>query len=143
MSDLYDTDVLEWSQRQAELLRRHASGEKLNEQPDWANIIEEVESVGQSQIDAIESWLFQAFLHELKIQAWPESRDAPAWRNEARSFRVQARRKYRPSMRQRLDLPDIYAAALSALPDNMDGLPPQPVSPTCPIGIDELMTQQQ
>ena len=37
MSDLYDTDVFDWSQQQADLLRRHAAGEKLNEQPDWAN----------------------------------------------------------------------------------------------------------
>ena len=58
MSDLYDADVLEWSEHQARLLRQHAGGRPGNphksqgdfaEVPDWANIIEEVESVGRSQ----------------------------------------------------------------------------------------------
>ncbi len=127
MGDLYDMDVLEWSEHQARLLRQHAAGEGGNEAPDWANIIEEIESVGQSQIDAVESWWFQAFLHDLKAEAWPLSRDTPTWRGDARGFRAQARRKYRPSMRQKLDVPGIYADALSALPDTMDKQLPLPV----------------
>jgi hypothetical protein len=71
MSDLYDVDVLEWSEQQARLLRDAAAGKLGNEAPDWANIIEEIESVGQSQVDAFESWWFQAFLHDLKAEAWP------------------------------------------------------------------------
>ncbi len=59
----------------------------------------EIESVGQSQIDAVESWWFQAFLHDLKAEAWPLARDPPAWRGDARGFCAQARRKYQPSMR--------------------------------------------
>ena len=55
MSDLYDDDILLWSERQAELLRRVAGGEPVNERPDWANIIEEVESVGREQLHAVES----------------------------------------------------------------------------------------
>jgi hypothetical protein len=55
MSDLYDTDILIWSERQAELLRRVAAGEPVNEAPDWPNIIEEVESVGSEQRHAVES----------------------------------------------------------------------------------------
>ncbi len=86
MGDLYDADVLEWSEHQARLLRRHAAGEASNEAPDWANIIEEIESVGQSQVDAVASWWFQAFLHDLKAEAWPLSRDAPTWRGDACGF---------------------------------------------------------
>jgi len=139
MGDLYDADVLEWSEHQARLLRQHAAGEGGNEAPDWANIIEEIESVGQSQIDAVESWWFQAFLHDLKAEAWPLSRDAPTWRGDARGFRAQARRKYRASMRQKLDVPGIYADALSAMPDTMDGQPPLPVPGICPVTLDELL----
>ena len=43
MGDVYDMDVLEWSEHQARLLRQHAAGETGNEAPDWANIIEEIE----------------------------------------------------------------------------------------------------
>ena len=62
--DEYDTDVLTWSERQAALLRRVAAGEQINDQIDWPNIIEEVEAVGQSQVHAVESWLYQALLHD-------------------------------------------------------------------------------
>ncbi len=143
MGDLYDSDVLEWSEYQARLLRQHAAGEGGNEAPDWANIIEEIESVGQSQVDAMESWWFQAFLHDLKAEAWPLARDVPAWRGDARGFRAQARRKYRPSMRQKLDVPGIYADALSAMPDTMDGQPPLPVPVVCPITLDELVSAER
>ncbi len=139
MGNLYDVDVLEWSEHQARLLRWHAAGEASNEAPDWTNIIEEIESVGQSQIDATESWWFQAFLHDLKAEAWPLLRDAPTWRGDARGFRAQARRKYRPSMRQKLDVAGIYADALSALPDTMDGQAPLPVPNVCPVTLDELL----
>ncbi len=104
MSDLYDTDVVSWSERQAALLRRMAAGERVNDQVDWPNVIEEVESVGQSQVDSVGSLLFQVFLHDLKAEAWPLARDAPSRRGDARGFRAQARRKYRPSMRQKIDV---------------------------------------
>ena len=139
MGGLYDADVLAWSEQQARLLRDAAAGKLSNEAPDWANIIEEIESVGQSQVDAVESWWFQAFLHDLKAEAWPLSRDVPHWRGEARGFRAQARRRYRPSMRRKFDLAGLYADALSALPDTIDGQPPLPVPPACPVTLDELL----
>ena len=54
MSDLYDEDILLWSELQSTLLRRIAAGEPVNERPDWANIIEEVESVGRSDLRAVQ-----------------------------------------------------------------------------------------
>lgn len=72
MSD-YDTDVVQWSERQSLLLRRRAAGELVNEaELDWENIAEEIESVGRSELHAMESLLFQALLHRLKAEAWPE-----------------------------------------------------------------------
>jgi hypothetical protein len=139
MSDLYDDDILLWSERQADLLRRIAAGEPVNERPDWGNIIEEVESVGREQLHAVESLLLQALLHMLKAEGWPLARDVENWRGDARGFRAQARRRFAPSMRQNIDLAGIYADALKALPDTMDGQPPQPVSQTCPMTLDELL----
>ena len=108
-------------------------------QIDWPNVVEEIIAVGQSQVDRIESWWFQAFVHDLKAEAWPLALDAPNWRGSARGFRAQARRKYRPSMRQKLDVAGIYSDALSALPDTMDGQQPLPVPETCPVTLDELL----
>ena len=139
MGDLYDDDILLWSERQGELLRRIAAGEPVNEQPDWANIVEEVESVGREQLHAVASLLFQALVHMLKAEGWPLVRDAENWRADARGFRAQARRRFAPSMRQNIDLADIYADAVRALPTAMDGQPPQPVSSACPMTLDELL----
>jgi hypothetical protein len=136
----YDTDVLTWSERQAALLRRVAAGEQINDQVDWPNIIEEVEAVGQSQVDAVESWLYQALLHMLKASAWPLSEAVPHWQAEARGFRGQARRKYRATMAQKLDVPGLYADALYALPETIDGQGPLPMSAECTVTLDNLLS---
>jgi hypothetical protein len=139
MSDLYDDDILLWSERQSDLLRRIAAGEPINERPDWVNIIEEVESVGRSDLRAVESLLLQAFMHMLKAEAWPNSLSVPAWQSDALLFRSQARRAFSPSMRQRIDVAELYANAVRVLPTSIDGQPPQPVSLTCPMTLDELL----
>jgi hypothetical protein len=138
MSD-YDTDIVRWSERQADLLRRVGAGEAVNALVDWENVAEEIEAVGQSQVDAVESWLYQAMLHMLKAEAWPLSVTVPHWHAEARGFRAQARRKYKASMAQKLDIPGLYADALYALPETIDGIPPLPVPTECPVTLDELL----
>ena len=141
MSDLYDQDIVLWSEQQAELLRRHAAGERVNSADfDWANIIEEIESVGNEQRHAVESLLLQALIHALKISAWPGARDAEHWRNETRVFREQAHRRFVPSMRQRIDVADLYTSALRAMPRRMDGQPPPPVPEMCPDTLDQLLS---
>ena len=55
-------------------------------------------------------------------------------------FRAQARRRFTPSMRQRIDLTGIYADALRGLPEAMDGVPPLPVPDVCPVTMDELLS---
>jgi hypothetical protein len=79
-------------------------------------------------------------LHLLKAEAWPLSDAVAHWQAEARGFRAQARRKYRASMAQKIDLPGIYADALEALPERTDGTPPLPVRAQCPWTLDHLMT---
>lgn len=138
MSD-YDSDILTWSGHQAELLRRIAAGEPVNEQPDWSNIIEEVEDVGRNSLRACRSLLIQALLHDLKAQAWPQSREVPRWHAEARLARINAADAYAPSMRQLLDVADLYAKALRAMPDTVDDQPPLPVAQDCPLTLDELL----
>jgi hypothetical protein len=141
MSD-YDADILEWSERQAELLRRHAAGERINDTDlDWPNIIEEVADVGRNTLRACRSQLLQVLLHDLKAEAWPLSRDAPHWRSEARVARINAADAYAPSMRQKIDVSDLYTKALRAMPETIDGQPPLPVDPICRVTLDELLTE--
>src|SRR3954453_23160863 len=142
MGELYDADVFEWSQHQEALLRRRAAGELVNEaELDWDNIIEEIESVGRSEVRAIESWLFQAFVHDLKAEAWPLSREVPHWRAEARGFRAQARRNFRSSMRQQIDVFGLYRDELRAVPKTPNEQPPLPLPETCPVTLEGLLAE--
>jgi hypothetical protein len=142
MSDLYDTDILEWSEQQAALLRRRAAGELVNEaELDWPNIAEEIESVGNEQLHAVTSLLVQALLHDLKSEAWPLTSYVPHWRAEARRFRGDAADRFVPSMRRQIDLAKLYARALRAMPDTVDRLAPLPVPDTCPVTLDELLAE--
>jgi hypothetical protein len=91
-------------------------------------------------LHAVESLLVQALRHTLKAAAWHLARDAPSWRADAVDFRRQARRRFVPSMRQRIDVVGLYADALAALPDAIDDVPPLPVPETCPVTLDDLLS---
>jgi len=142
MSDLYEDDILLWSEQQAELLHRRAAGELINEDAlDWSNLAEEIADVGRSEWRAVESHLVQALLHDLKAEAWPLSRDAPHWRAEARGHRDEARRAFSPSMAQRIDVAKLYREALRRMPESLDGQSPLPVPQACPVTLAELLAE--
>jgi hypothetical protein len=142
MSELYDTDILLWSERQRDLLKRVAAGEAVNEAPDWPNIIEEIESVGSEQLHAVVSLLRQALILMLKAEAWPLSREVSHWQSEARRFRADAVDRYAPSMSQRIDLDRIYRQARRVIPDAIDGQGPIAVPDVCPVTLDDLLSDE-
>jgi hypothetical protein len=78
-------------------------------------------------------------LHDLKVAAWPLSRNVPHWRAEARLARINAVAAFTPSMRQRIDVAALYRKARHALPETMDGQPPLPVPETCPVTLEDLL----
>ncbi len=138
----YDSDVLLWSEHQAELLRRRAAGELVNDaELDWPNIAEEVADVGRNTLRACRSQLLQALLHDLKAEAWPLSHEVAHWRSEARVARINAADAYAPSMRQRIDVAELYAKARRAMPETIDGQPPLPVSAVCPLTLEALLAE--
>ena len=143
MSDLYEEDLVLWSERQGELLRRRAAGELVNDaELDWPNIAEEIESVGNEQRFAVESLLVQGIVHLLKAHAWPDCRDAPTWRADSMRFRGDAAARFVPSMRQRLDLARIWRRAVRAMPDSIDGAALVPLPAMCPYTLDELLSEE-
>ncbi len=137
---LYERDALAWSDQQAGLLRRIAAGERLNEAVDWANVIEEVQDVGRSELRAVKGLLVQALVHLLKCHAWPGSGSAAHWRGELPGFLSGARRSFSPSMRQWINLDDLYADALYEMSAKVDdsGLP-RSLPAVCPYGLDDLV----
>ena len=143
MGDLYESDILEWSEHQARLLRRHAAGERLNEAPDWAHIIEEIEDLGRSEWHSVESFLVQAMRHMLKARAWPESQEVPHWEAEARGFRRDARRRFAPSMRSRIEVARLYDDAVAGMPTSIDGQARPPLPEACPWSLQELLSADE
>jgi len=75
-SDLYEADILKWSEQQSRLLRRLAAGARVNDQVDWEHVVEESESVGHEQLHAVSALLVQAMIDRLKAIGWPHARSA-------------------------------------------------------------------
>jgi hypothetical protein len=133
---LYDTDILLWSEEQAELLRSRSANAL-----DWDNLAEEIKDVGLSQLHAVMSHLRLALLHDLKAEAWPLSRDVPHWRAEARGHRGDACQHFTPSMRRRLDVEKLYRQARRRMPETIDGALPLPVPDSCPVSLEEMLSE--
>jgi hypothetical protein len=78
----------------------------------------------------------------LKARAWPQFRDAPSWCADAIDFRRQAQWKFTSSMRRKIDIDELYADAVAALPVAIDGCKPSgPFPKTCPWTLDGLLSR--
>jgi hypothetical protein len=109
MSDLYDSDVVEWSERQADLLRRVAAGEAVNEKPDWLNIAEEIDALGKNQGRELVSRIAVILVHLIKIQASPAVEPRAGWRETVRQQRDEIERLLADAPSLRVRIPGIVA----------------------------------
>jgi hypothetical protein len=76
----YDADITLWSEQQGNLLRRRAGGELVNEADfDWANIAEEIESLGRSERSALASRVATIIEHLAKLEASSASEPRGGW----------------------------------------------------------------
>jgi len=140
---LYERDILSWSEHQADLLRRLARGERVND-VDWTHVVEEIEDVGLSELRAVESYLDLMLVHLLKVHGWPNSLSVRHWRTEIGSFQKNAARRFAPSMRQRIDLPKLYADAIEQLEGvDYDDIAPRAWPAECPFTLDDLLTERR
>ncbi|HEY3845841.1 MAG TPA: DUF29 domain-containing protein [Acetobacteraceae bacterium] len=123
MSD-YDTDTVVWSERQADLLRRVAAGERVNDQVDWENVAEEIDSVGRSQRLALASHVRMVLELLMKLETSPAVEPRRGWEETVRRTRLDLKRllEANPSLRstvgavidrQLADVREIVAASLA------------------------------
>ena len=139
--DLYERDILVWSEKQAALLRRLARGEGLNEAVDWDHVIEEVEDVGLSELRACRNLLRQALVHLIKLH---EEQGYPAdhWRLEGAAFLADVQSKITPSMRRQIDVADAYRRAQKQIRSGRPKSSPRLMVPDdCPYTLDELLDE--
>ena len=82
-SDLYEHDIANWSEQQADLPRRLARGEQVHG-VGWENVAEEIECVGRNEVKAVELLRGVALLRVLKPLHWSDHPANQAWRGEVR-----------------------------------------------------------
>jgi len=137
--DLYERDILSWAEQQADLLRRLAKGERVNDGVDWPHVVEELQDVGLSELRACESLLRQALVHLLRLRAWLDGPVAH-WRGETIGFLADAQARFTPSMRQRISLDALYWKALHQVrAETQDGRLTRALPETCPFTLDDLL----
>ena len=138
--DLYERDILAWSERQSALLRRVARGERLND-VDWDHVVEEIEDVGLSELNAVRSYLRQMLVHLLKVHGWPDHSALRHWRSELVGLQNELKDHFAPSMRPRIDLPTLYQRSVAQVELlAYDDRQPRPWPQECPFALDDLLT---
>lgn len=145
-STLYDDDILLWSEEQAAAIRKLGTKRRdLPNELDIENVAEEIESVGRSELAAVEGYIELIFLHLIKLFVEADLLAARHWRSEILGFHLRMRRRYAPSMRQRIDIDAIWLGAreqsmltyeseqqriVAALPSR------------CPFSLDDLIAER-
>ncbi|MGR6773691.1 DUF29 domain-containing protein [Pectobacterium brasiliense] len=125
----YETDVVAWSNEQAELLR---SG-KFSE-IDCENIAEEIADVGKSEQRELASRMAVLIAHLLKWKYQPERRGS-SWEKTIKAQRkdVAYALKESPSLKTKLNDPDWYdviwskAVAIAASETQLENLPDEQI----------------
>jgi hypothetical protein len=141
---LYEEDIVAWSEQQVAALRQLAELPALTNAVDWENVIEEIESLGRSQLETVVSLIENAFVHILKIIADPDSLSQRQWRAETAGFLKGARKRFKPSMMQAIDLEEIWREAIVSA--NRDLKPydrdlPTNIPTACPFVLEDILDQ--
>lgn len=137
MTTRYDSDFYGWTREQADLLR---SG-KLT-QLDTVNLLEEIESMGNSQRNELESRLEVLFLHLLKWKFQPSHRGR-SWQLTIAEQRRKIERRLSKSPSLKHDLGEISQdaygdAILSAARET--GMDENVFPESCPWSVEQAMT---
>lgn len=105
----YNADYYQWTKTQADLLKK----EEFN-QLDIKHLVEEIESLGNSEKRALESHIANLFFHLLKIEYQPSMR-SKSWDNSVKNakFHIKKLLKANPSLKAKLPelLHDAYYTA--------------------------------
>jgi Domain of unknown function DUF29 len=141
--ELYERDFHLWTQRQAAELRR-AAGAGSNLPLDWANLAEEIESLGARDRREVASRIEQIVLHLLKLQHSPADEPRRGWqetvgreRSEIEEVLAQS-----PSLHQEVvpalarRWPAARRRAAQALADEVD---PATLPATCPYTAAQIL----
>ena len=135
LNTLYEQEYDQWLEETVKILKN-----RQLDQLDYDNLIEELETLGRSEKNAVRSLLLQVIIHLLLLQFWTEEkeRNSNHWSAEIITFRVQLEDRLTTNLRNylRSELDKIYQNAclivnkkvqLTNLPDR------------CPYSLEELL----
>jgi hypothetical protein len=137
---LYDRDFYVWTEVHAELLRQRRFDEL-----DLDNLIEEVESLGDTKKSAVLSNATLVIEHLLKLQPSPALEPRPGWIDSILEHRNRLEYELTPRLRQILqdELSRVYAIARRTADRRLrmhgEDAAAAALPATCPYGIDQII----
>jgi hypothetical protein len=141
--ELYERDFHLWTQRQAAELRR-AAGARSNLPLDWANLAEEIESLGARDRREVASRIEQIVLHLMKLEHSPAVEPRRGWqetvgreRSELEELLTQSpslRHEVMPALARRW--PTARRHAVQSLAGEVA---PVALPTTCPYTADQIL----
>lgn len=136
LKSLYEIDFHQWLEETIQLLQTNHFNEL-----DLENLIEELEALGRSDKNAVESLLEQVIRHLLLLEYWTKESayNKFHWQAEITGFRTQLKRKLTSNLRNHLQkqLSSLYQDALAYVRQKTSlevDFPPE-----CPYTIEELL----
>jgi hypothetical protein len=146
-TDLYESDILAWSEQQAGALRELAARRDLPNALDLVHVVEEIEDVGQSELHAVRRFIRLILGHALKCLADPDGLSVRHWHAEIGNWQNELADRVTPSMRRRIDMDVLWRrAARQAKLDlleqecdvaTLDALMSRAAS--CPVSLDDVL----
>jgi len=143
---LYQEDYYAWTRQQAAELSRLAA-RRVSSTLDLANLAEEIESLGQSDLNTVRSQLRRIIEHLLKLEFSPAAEPRAEWRYSIAQARDEVEDHLTASMRPDVatELAKLFArgrrAAALGLRQHGEGAAARALPATCPYAFDQLLAQ--
>lgn len=130
MTNLYETDFIQWTQEQAKALSEH------NEKAlDWENLKEEINDLGKEQINSVHGFLKQIIIHRLKLDYTNEILSRQHWIDEIDDFQDEIERRLTKTLLDKINIDSEYERAKRKVLRMYNiNLPDQ-----CPYTFEDLM----
>ena len=144
-SSLYDDDILLWSEQQAAVIRELGRTRRVPNDLDIENVAEEIEGVGRSELAAVKSYIRLIFVHLIRLSMQANADAAPHWRGEIVAFHSDMMARYAPSMRQRIDVDQLWRSAREQTLESYEGEQRRLVAnfpATSPFALEDLLVDR-
>ncbi|MGB3508993.1 MAG: DUF29 domain-containing protein [Microcoleaceae cyanobacterium] len=106
MTNLYETDFVEWTIKQAQALNNHDI-----KALDWNNLKEEIEDLGKEQIHSVSSFVKKLIEHKLKLDYSSDIYRRNHWQTEINNFQDEIERRLTKTLLNKVDIDKEYERA--------------------------------